>query len=368
MSLTLSSADVTRYRAASAALLSPLDSPSFDSWRADCLTCVKKLSGADAAAFNLPVDGYELIYTDSDDTRRAIDAYVDYYHRFDFGLHQKRKDLGLEVFNLDMIYDPAELWKTPIQNEWAIPYRLLDCLAMGFEVNGGFGMASLHLYHNTSSTRPFGDTGLAVLGLMLPAFKAGVATARMLERHRTGLARTLDSLSVGILLANVTGGVVHQNPAISAMLAADPERDKLHVAIRLVARDTASHVLTAGETPGPNEGARVLRRVQTGNALYRVRGCLCGERLFHDRIVVIVTVECVSLRHHSTASLREQHGFTHRQAQVAALIANGTTGEDIAAGLGISRHTVRRHTERILQKLGVHTRAAVSARLRFPPV
>ncbi len=368
MSLTLSSADVTRYRAASTALLSPLDASSFDGWRTDCLTCMKNLSGADAAAFNVPVAGYELIHTDRDDTRRAIDAYVDYYHRFDFGLHQKRKELGLEVFNLESIYDPAELWKIPIQNEWAVPYRLLDCLAMGFEVNGGFGMASLHLYHNTSRARPFGDTGLAVLGLMLPAFKAGVATARMLEQHRTGLARTLDSLTVGILLANATGGVVHQNPALSAMLAADPERDKLHIAIRLVARDTASHASTARGTPGPHEGARVLLRVQTGNALYRVRGSLCGQRLFHDRVVVIVTVDCVSLRHPSTASLREQHGFTQRQAQVAALIAHGTTSEEIAAGLGISRHTVRRHTERILQKLGVHTRAAVNARLRAPLV
>jgi len=45
-----------------------------------------------------------------------------------------------------------------------------------------------------------------------------------------------------------------------------------------------------------------------------------------------------------------------REAEVASLIAGGSSTRDIAAMLGISAHTVRRHTERIFAKLGIHRR------------
>lgn len=48
--------------------------------------------------------------------------------------------------------------------------------------------------------------------------------------------------------------------------------------------------------------------------------------------------------------------LTAREAEVAALIARGWSGREIAGALGISLHTVRRHTERIFDKTGVRSR------------
>jgi DNA-binding NarL/FixJ family response regulator len=46
---------------------------------------------------------------------------------------------------------------------------------------------------------------------------------------------------------------------------------------------------------------------------------------------------------------------------VARLLGEGHTTTDIAARLGVTYHTARNHADQVLQKLGVHSRAAVGA-------
>ena len=55
--------------------------------------------------------------------------------------------------------------------------------------------------------------------------------------------------------------------------------------------------------------------------------------------------------------------LTSRERQVAELIAHGLASKEVGAALGLSTHTVRRHTERVFQKLGVQNRCAVTALL-----
>ena len=54
--------------------------------------------------------------------------------------------------------------------------------------------------------------------------------------------------------------------------------------------------------------------------------------------------------------------LTAREREVLALIADGCTNGEAAAHLTISPHTVNRHVTNIMTKLGVHTRAAASAK------
>lgn len=56
--------------------------------------------------------------------------------------------------------------------------------------------------------------------------------------------------------------------------------------------------------------------------------------------------------------------LTRRQLEVAQLLADGLRNGDIAARLGISAHTVRRHMEAILRRLNVSNRAAAAKELR----
>jgi len=57
--------------------------------------------------------------------------------------------------------------------------------------------------------------------------------------------------------------------------------------------------------------------------------------------------------------------LTAREAQILALLAEGLVNKQIAARLGISRHTVKSHLAALFHKLGVSTRAeAVAAGAR----
>jgi DNA-binding CsgD family transcriptional regulator len=54
-------------------------------------------------------------------------------------------------------------------------------------------------------------------------------------------------------------------------------------------------------------------------------------------------------------------GLTPREVQVLGLIAAGETNKSIAAALVISDHTVARHVQNMLQKLGISSRAGLAA-------
>ena len=53
--------------------------------------------------------------------------------------------------------------------------------------------------------------------------------------------------------------------------------------------------------------------------------------------------------------------LTGREEEVAFLVARGLTSRQIAAELSISEHTVDTHVRRILKKLGLRSRAQISA-------
>jgi DNA-binding CsgD family transcriptional regulator len=54
-------------------------------------------------------------------------------------------------------------------------------------------------------------------------------------------------------------------------------------------------------------------------------------------------------------------GLTPREAEVAVLLARRARDPEIAAALGVSVHTARHHTEKVLRKLGLRRRTDVAA-------
>ncbi len=61
---------------------------------------------------------------------------------------------------------------------------------------------------------------------------------------------------------------------------------------------------------------------------------------------------------------QKQFELTPREADVAALLADGLPDKQIARELDISLHTVRRHVERVLAKTGCHNRTEAALKLR----
>jgi DNA-binding response OmpR family regulator len=65
----------------------------------------------------------------------------------------------------------------------------------------------------------------------------------------------------------------------------------------------------------------------------------------------------------SDDALRERYSLTARQIEVVRLLAEGCSNAEIASRLEMSYYTARNHTEQVLGKLGVSSRAAVGALL-----
>jgi DNA-binding CsgD family transcriptional regulator len=59
-----------------------------------------------------------------------------------------------------------------------------------------------------------------------------------------------------------------------------------------------------------------------------------------------------------------EYRLTPREVEVAGLLAEGCSNSELASRLGISPHTARHHTESVLAKLGVSSRAQAGALLR----
>ena len=58
---------------------------------------------------------------------------------------------------------------------------------------------------------------------------------------------------------------------------------------------------------------------------------------------------------------KADHGLTARELEVLRLLAAGRTNREIASELVVSEHTVARHVQNILRKLGVSSRTAATA-------
>ena len=50
-------------------------------------------------------------------------------------------------------------------------------------------------------------------------------------------------------------------------------------------------------------------------------------------------------------------GLTQREQEVLSMLAEGKTNDEIASELVISPHTVARHRENLMGKLGLHNRS-----------
>jgi len=165
------------------------------------------------------------------------------------------------------------------------------------------------------------------------------------------LGGVLDSLDQGIVLLTSDSYPCFTNSAAERILSADAERGDIAREMRSVSR---AALLDRGGQPAEVE-------VATRAGRYRMRARILAQRIREIRTrTVLVTIERAAAHLPSQACLMRRFGMTAREADVALLLARGKRNTAIAEELLISTHTARHHTESVLAKLSVHTRAEVS--------
>lgn len=79
--------------------------------------------------------------------------------------------------------------------------------------------------------------------------------------------------------------------------------------------------------------------------------------------VVLVVLERCERNLPADEEMLRGFQFTPSEVRVALLLAERRSNREIAEELGVTEHTARRHTEKVLQKAGVHRRVHVKRAL-----
>ena len=187
------------------------------------------------------------------------------------------------------------------------------------------------------------------------ALAAGLAALQQLHSSMTTLGEAFDDVETGMAIFG-NGGVreVARNARLEELLREEPARERL---LELVGRQAAR---AAASRDGFWEDCREL---ELAGGFYR----LVASRVEAGRLLpepaVLILVDRLSPALPTTQELRIGFGLRGREPQVALLAAEGLSNAAIAERLRLSAHTVRHYLERVLDRLGLHSRKALALHL-----
>ncbi len=240
-----------------------------------------------------------------------------------------------------------------------------DLLRIRAVVDGGGEplSAGVALAYDRPGRSPFGDAGaLALLGILLPSYRAGLQALSRFHAHR----HALDRIDEPLALFDGDAREVHRNAALARLLAAEPESATVEAALRRSAAGLLASLSPFAATSSVS--TTPVTEVRTACGRYRLRATPVGadRAAGHPAVLLAVEGEAESLLPTADA-LRERFPLTPREAEVALLLAEGLTNDQVARNLFVSASTARRHTENVLGKLGLRSRKALGlALLRGP--
>jgi len=360
MALRLSDRDLSALTAAMTVMLTPFCYADGEQWRSAVCSSLTSPMHSNGASFALAVPNEPLI-AGPPDIVNALQVLVPPPDWMLEGLERRRR-LGLNVAGFSDIHDVEAVKRTPFYNDVVIPNQLFSPLVLAADFRGLPLPAVLGFTYDDDriGARQL-PRSKRMLRLLVPAFCAGVGTYVRLIGQKAAMASVLDSISVGATIVDVDGTVIDENQAMRTLMAVDSERNHVRAVVRQVSLGVAN-IVARRKSPDWARQSEVME-VRTASNRYRIKATFAWGGLLHHRDAVLALAEAIPSRSLQPAQLESQFGMTKREVETAQLIARGHSNREIAAALGISTNTARRHSERVLSKMDVHSRAAVAARL-----
>ncbi|HET6576695.1 MAG TPA: helix-turn-helix transcriptional regulator [Gemmatimonadales bacterium] len=350
--------DLIQLRATLTTLLTPLDDPSAAAWRRRVAIALQQLIGADGCAVMLSVPGepHGIGVGQWEGLQSVVDIWTDRYLDRN-PLDVRRQRLGARVWTRFGLMPPADFYRSAYYNEWCRPSGNLDSAGMSAPIPGD-DKAEGTLFVTADAARRFDRGGREeqLLKLLQPAFAAGIALIALTRSWQDALGSALDLAGTPLAIVRPDGEFLHATPALLTLVAAQPTGGALLIAAQALARDVGTLLgrTSRGSLPAP---ATV---VQTPGGDHVLRATLVQVTHMGAGPLVLVAVTGPAAAAPTAAALAGRFGLTAREAQVTLRVARGERDRAIAQALGISHHTVRRHVEHVLAKLGLRTRAAVA--------
>jgi DNA-binding CsgD family transcriptional regulator len=198
------------------------------------------------------------------------------------------------------------------------------------------------------------ESSLPVVSLRC-ALAAGVATLLRLRSWRSTLGQAFDDVDTGMAIFGSDGlREVARNALWDELLDEEPERDRLLELILYQARQAAE---SGGCLREEN------REVTLAGGVYRLAASRAAAGTLLSEAAVLVLLDRITPGLPTTRELRITFGLRGREPQVALLAAEGLSNAAIAERLRLSAHTVRHYLERVLERLGLHSRTALALHL-----
>jgi DNA-binding CsgD family transcriptional regulator len=335
---TIDNLDVKPLKALSQLLRSPLILPEIGEWRKRVLEDFCYVLQADHTTLMMPVPGLMPIESRGVD-QSATDAYLSHFMAIDHGRHRARA-LGLPVTTQRMLYGEG-LERTELFNDFFIPYDLVGGVAL--TIHSAAGEAAW-IGVGGAAVRRQDQRAVGIMNMLVSDFEAGVQIAQHFGAVRSDLLTLCDSLPSKLAICDARGSILHVNEALQALMNGMDEN---------IIRDAVRQAVVSLVSGQASDGDRAKD--------LRTTASWVGPRDLGAGGLVVVLVEGRDLDALAARRLVQDRGLTARETDVALLIASGKSNKAIAAALRLSSHTVKRHTERVLNKLGVKRRAAVAA-------
>jgi DNA-binding CsgD family transcriptional regulator len=339
--------------------LSPLEFPNVIQWGDALTAALCTLANAPAGAILLP---------EATPRWRAVSRLANSVgHEAEWGLHEEATERLQEPGAEELV-----LWvRDDLASEPAPSANPSPTGTVGLRVRIPSGAVAAVCVHRGLDLGPVGYHLIAALRAIAPAFRAGVAAWIGSIASRNNIARMLDSLADPAILFDVAGEQIHANPSVERLaVSVDTSRLRSEAQRLAWSLGAAARRRSHGKAPASwaaadaNADAQSVRSVRIGAMVYRLRASIVGEQLIGAEPAVLVTMSASATEPLSDETLHTEYGLTTREIQVARLIAEGLSNNEIADRLGVRFFTARNHVERTLAKLRVTSRHRVGPLLR----
>jgi DNA-binding NarL/FixJ family response regulator len=101
----------------------------------------------------------------------------------------------------------------------------------------------------------------------------------------------------------------------------------------------------------------VPKRAAPEDLLSAIHVVYGGDVYIYPNLARLLVDDFLSRARVEPAEQQALDGLTAREQEILVALASGETNDEIAARLFISKHTVARHRENVMQKLGLHNRS-----------
>lgn len=346
-------------------LLSPFEAATLSQWRSDTLCALRELFDAPKGFLYTPqLESHDVDIECQGVEPAQMEEYARDWITEDLSQAAILHEVGSPVATRETMWyetgwtpEQIEAYeRSPIWNDYHKRWGMTE--GTGYFITHEPEPGTVYLHSGFWATGDcaanpmFFREGMEVANALAPAFAAGIKLATLRAHLNGSVYALIDALPGALAVLDARGHIVHRNRMWTQMLPP-------HTSSAIEARGSLLARATLRPSRCPQEPMAPARMAVADMLLTASRLSLPG---LPGTFVLLVaepkSPPVVDYRAHAL-----QLGLPPRLAEVAALIATGHSNAEIAAALRIRPSTARRHTERLLGRLGVGRRAGVAARL-----